>query len=318
MRSATSGSGGPPSIVAPPPVVLVYAPRDRVRGMARTAFPRRRGRVLFARSATEFVAHFRSTLVDAALVDLGHAADDAWRAAELARDFPSVAFFGVVPLRSADAPSITRCAGLGFADVLIDGIDDGCARDLVGPRTFSSRFATALHEPPEGFRLLSPLQRAAWRAIVAHGGRPVRTSDLAQALAVTREHLSRTFAAGEAPNLKRVIDLVRLVAAAELAKNPGHDIRDVAHVLGFASSSHLSSTAQRVVGTKPASLARLRTVDLFERFLNGHGRSRGGTSDTPPVVGSVDEHEGASAGPAPAAGGSLVPAPATDDPAPQR
>jgi AraC-like DNA-binding protein len=67
---------------------------------------------------------------------------------------------------------------------------------------------------------------------------------------------------------------VRLLAAAELAKNPGYDIRDVASVLDFASSSHLSSTAQRIVGTKPASLARLRSVDLIQRFCKGHGRSR--------------------------------------------
>jgi AraC-like DNA-binding protein len=91
---------------------------------------------------------------------------------------------------------------------------------------------------------------------------------------VTREHLSRTFAAAGAPNLKRVIDLVRLIAAAELAKNPGYDIRNVAAVLGFASSSHLASTAQRVVGTKPASLTRLRAIDLIDRFAHGRGRSR--------------------------------------------
>ncbi|MDE3216149.1 MAG: hypothetical protein KGO03_07110, partial [Gemmatimonadota bacterium] len=86
---------------------------------------------------------------------------------------------------------------------------------------------------------------------------------------------SRTFAAGGAANLKRIIDLVRLVGAAELAKNPGYDVRDVARVLGFASSSHLSSTAQRIAGTRPTSLARLRTVDLVERFNRGHQRSRG-------------------------------------------
>jgi AraC-like DNA-binding protein len=68
---------------------------------------------------------------------------------------------------------------------------------------------------------------------------------------------------------------VRIIAAAELAKNPGYDLRDVANILAFASSSHLSSTAMRVVGTKPTSLARLRTVDLVERFVRGHRRSRG-------------------------------------------
>lgn len=271
--ATTSAPAGPPL-----PTVLVHATRERARSVLRTAFPRRKGRVVFTRTASEFTAQLRGALVDAAIVDLGNASDDSWQAAELARDFPSVPFFGVVPLRSVEAAAMHRCAGAGFVDVLLDGVDDAAARELVAPTTFSVRFAAALHEPPAQFALDTPLQRAAWRAIVAHGGRPVRTSMLADTLAVTREHLSRSFSAAGAPNLKRVIDLVRLVAAAELAKNPGYDVRDVAHVLGFASSSHLSSTAQRVVGTKPASLARLRTVDLFERFANGHGRSRSARS----------------------------------------
>jgi transcriptional regulator GlxA family with amidase domain len=112
--------------------------------------------------------------------------------------------------------------------------------------------------------------------VVAHAGRPVRTASLAMSLAVTREHLSRSFAANGSPNLKRVIDLVRLIAAAELAKNPGLDLRDVATVLGFASPSHLSTTAQRIAGTKPVSLTRLRTTDIVDRFVRGHGRSRAG------------------------------------------
>jgi AraC-like DNA-binding protein len=64
------------------------------------------------------------------------------------------------------------------------------------------------------------------------------------------------------------------VAAAELAKNPGYDIQDLARVLGFASSSHLASTTQRVIGTRPSSLAALRPIDLIERFSKGRGRSR--------------------------------------------
>jgi AraC-like DNA-binding protein len=109
---------------------------------------------------------------------------------------------------------------------------------------------------------------------VARAGRSVRTDELARAAAVSREHLSRRFALGGAPNLKRVIDLVRLLAAAELAKNPGYDIQDLARVLAFASSSHLASTTQRVLGIRPSSLAALRPVDLIERFAKGRGRSR--------------------------------------------
>jgi AraC-like DNA-binding protein len=119
------------------------------------------------------------------------------------------------------------------------------------------------------------MQLATWRTILSAGGRPVRTSALANAAGVSREHLSRNFSAPGSPNLKRIIDLVRMIAAAELAKNPGLDIKDIARILGFASSSHLAVTAQRVMGTRPASLSRLRTVDLIERFVQGRTRSRG-------------------------------------------
>jgi AraC-like DNA-binding protein len=259
------------------PCLAVYAPpaRERARALARAAFSRRRARLLFTKTADELTAAFHCGLIDAALVDLGATTDDAWRAARLARDFPSAAFFAVTPLRAADARTLAQCAELEFADVLVDGVDDGVARELVTPHTFRARFAAALHAPPPSLGLTTPLQLKAWSCIVEHGGMPVRTDTIAAVVGVTREHLSRAFAAGSAPNVKRVIDLVRLIAAAELAKNPGYDIRDVALVLGFASASHLSTTAQRVVGMRPSSLARLRAVDLFERFTMGRGRSRG-------------------------------------------
>jgi AraC-like DNA-binding protein len=241
----------------------------------RAAFPRRRVRLLLARTAAELESSVRATLVDAAIVDLASASDETWHAAGLAREFPSVSFFGLLALRAAESPALAQCASLDFADVLVESVDEAACRELVLRTGFSARFAAALHEPPAALALESALQRSAWQRIVAWAGRPVRTQLLADALGVTREHLSRTFAADDAPNLKRVIDLVRLIAAAELAKNPGYDVRDVAAVLDFASSSHLSSTAQRVVGTKPASLSRLRAVDLVERFTKGHGRSRG-------------------------------------------
>ncbi|MEP6622608.1 MAG: helix-turn-helix domain-containing protein [bacterium] len=264
-----------PRTLPPVPVVAVFTTRERARTLVRSSFPRRRVRLVLSRTPEELEATFRASLVDAAIVDLAGAQEETWRAAALAREFPSVPFFGLTALRPAEAPALAQCTALDFADVLVESVDDVMARDLVLRHAFSTRFASALAEPPAALALATPLQRAAWRGIVAWSGRPVRTTHLAEALNVTREHLSRTFAADGAPNLKRVIDLVRLIAAAELAKNPGYDVRDVATVLDFASSSHLSSTAQRVVGMKPASLARLRAVDLIERFSRGHGRSRG-------------------------------------------
>ena len=279
------------------PTLLVYAPRERARAFVRAAFPKRKWKVASARDLAEFREIFRTILIDAALVDVGSASaatsaggeatgtaaylastptnDDSWKIASLAHEFPSAPFFGLTPMRATDAPAIARCAALEFADILVDGIDEQAARDLVSPRTFSSRFAAALDDPPPSLGLKTEMQHATWKGIIASAGKPVRTAALAKSVGVSREHLSRHFSAPGSPNLKRVIDLVRMIGAAELAKNPGLDIRDVARILGFASSSHLAVTAQRVLGTRPASLSRLRTVDLIERFTQGRTRSRG-------------------------------------------
>ena len=256
------------------PSLVVHLERERARALVRGAFPRRKWKIISTRSAEELEAVFRRVLVDAALIDLGAPDEDIWKAAAFAAEFPSTPFFAIMPLRPTDTPAAARCASLGFVDFIVDGIDDNAARDLVSPHAFSTRFRHALGEPPQALGLTTQLQRSAWEVIVAHSGRPVTTKHLAKAVGLSREHLSRNFAKPGAPNLKRVIDLVRLIAAAELAKNPGHDIRDIARILDFASSSHLAVTAQRIFGTRPASLARLRTTDLIDRFAQGRTRSR--------------------------------------------
>lgn len=257
------------------PSIVVFAQRDRARAIVRSIFPRRRHRVVLTRTATAFENAFREGLVDAAVVDVAApASEETWRVARLASEFPSAPFFGLLSLRTSDAGALSQCVAYDFSDVLVESVDDSVAREIVMRESFSARFARALRDPPDTLALSSSLQQATWRSVVASAGRGVRTDSLATLLRVTREHLSRTFAADGGPNLKRVIDLVRLLAAAELAKNPGYDVRDVAKVLGFASPSHLSTTSQRIVGTKSASLSRLRTVDLIDRFTRGHGRSR--------------------------------------------
>lgn len=249
------------------------------------------------RDLEEFKATMRKVLVDAVVVDIaspsasaaagGEAtpvlaaqaaatgADDTWKIAALAHEFPSAPFFGITPLRATDAPAVSRAASLEFCDILVDGMDDSVARDLVGPRTFTARFVAALGDPPPSLGIRTGMQLSTWRSIIGAAGRPVRTATLAREVGVSREHLSRHFSLPGSPNLKRLIDLVRMIGAAELAKNPGLDVRDIARILGFASSSHLAVTAQRVLGTRPASLSRLRTVDMIERFTQGRTRSRG-------------------------------------------
>jgi AraC-like DNA-binding protein len=262
-----------PAFIAPLSVV-VCATRDRARSLARAAFPRRRFRLTFARTSHDLERALRAALVDAVVADVAAPNEDTWRAVALARDVPSTPFFALTPLRPGDGLTIARCAAAEVADLVVETVDDVVLRDLVIPRTFTARFAEALRDPPPVLRLDGPLHLATWRFVVGHGGRAVRTDTVAAALGVTREHLSRAFSAGGSANLKRLIDLVRLVAAAELAKNPGFDIADVARVLDYASSSHLSTTAQRIAGTRPVSLARLRAVDIVERFVRGRARSR--------------------------------------------
>lgn len=256
------------------PCVLVFAGREKARSFARAAFPRKRARAIVVRNATEFRDAVRRDLVDAAVVDLASTGNDTWTVAALAPDYPSVPFFGLLPFRTTDGESTARAASLGFADVLCEQVDEACARDLIAPLTYTARFARALAEPPAALGLDTETQRRTWSAIVQQAGRPVTTSALASGIGVTREHLSRNFARGNGANLKRVIDLVRLISAAELSKNPGYDVRDVAAVLGFASSSHLAVTTQRIASTRPASLSGLRAVDLVERFVQGRTRSR--------------------------------------------
>jgi AraC-like DNA-binding protein len=256
------------------PFILALASRERSRDMLKRAFPRRRGKLVLARTVNDFANTFKRSLVDAVVVDVGHPTDETWKAAALAREYPSVPFFALSPMRVADAAALARCVEGDFADVLAEGMDDEAVRDLVAPHAFTTRFGAALNDAHRALGLDNRLQERAWRAVVAHGGRTVRTEMIAAQLHVTREHLSRSFAAKGSPNLKRIIDLVRLIAAAELAKNPGYDVTEVATVLEFASPSHLTSTAQRIVGTRSASLARLRTGDLIERFQQGRGRSR--------------------------------------------
>jgi AraC-like DNA-binding protein len=260
-----AGRHAPDAVAWQPPVVCTLLRRERARALVRAAFPRRRAQLVAVRSREELRAVLTHQLVDLVLVD-GGAGEEVARCLQLAEEVPSAPFVLISSMLPGDTPLLARAVEWGCSDVLAEGLDEAAARALLQPRGFSPRFEQALAEPPALLGLESPLQRQVWRSLVRRAGRPVRTERLAQEHGMSREHLSRSFATGSAPTLKRVIDLVRVLAAAELAKNPGFDVRDVAQVLGFASSSHLSGTTQRLVGARGSSLSRLRTVDLLARF----------------------------------------------------
>jgi len=262
--------------------VIAVSGREKGREALRRAFPRHRGTLAFVRSRAECLTTLRTRFTDAVVVDVGQTSDLQWEVAALAREFPSIPFFAFGPHRPLDAAATARLLGtMEFADLLMEGVDDGLHRELVVAAGFSRRFAEAIAPLATTVGLTSPFHLKVWSQILSRGGRPVRTSDLATAVNLTREHLSRRFSAGGAPNLKRIIDFARLMAAAELAKNVGYDLPDIARVLGFASPSHLSVASQRVFGIRAMSLARLRPPDLVSRFLAHGTRSRAGGGVAP-------------------------------------
>jgi AraC-like DNA-binding protein len=247
----------------------IFAPRERFRALARGVLARRHWRLTTTRRPDRVAAVLRAELVDVVLVDLG--APAAAHVAALARDLPMIPFVGYAPFGVADAVTIARAAEFGFADVLAEGIDEATLAPTAAALAFSARFADALSNPPRALGLSGELELAAWHAIVRGAGRTLSTQELAERCGVSREHLSRTFSAKDAPTLKETIDLVRLLAAAQLAKCPAYDLADVARLLGFASASQLSRMARRVLGRGASSLARLRGDDLVALWARANG-----------------------------------------------
>ena len=160
------------------------------------------------------------------------------------------------------------------ASVAVEGVDDPVVGEIVARASVTAERRRALAEGPRVLRLTEPLQRSAWDVLVGEIEQPIRTTTLARRLEVSREHLSRQFGAGGAPNLKRVIDLTRVAGAAQLLANPGYTIPAVVRLLHFASSSHLSSTARRIANVSTAGLGALGPRGVLAAFARGNTRSR--------------------------------------------
>jgi len=188
--------------------------------------------------------------------------------------FPGIPVFGCGVLRADQARQLADGAAAGVEGFLVEGVDEPVAGELVTARAASRRRERELGDAPRLLRLAEDVQRQAWGVALAGAGRRLTTGDVARAVGTSREHLSREFAAGGAPNLKRVIDLARIACAADLLRNPGYDVRTCARVLRFASPGHLSSTARRIAGLRPSGLGRLGPRGVLLRFLRGRTRSR--------------------------------------------
>jgi AraC-like DNA-binding protein len=193
---------------------------------------------------------------------------------ELRSRVPAIPVVAYAPFRPDDAELLAACRRHAVTSVAVEGVDDSIVGDLVARHSLAAERRRALADAPRMLRLTEPLQRAAWDVLVGEVERPVRTDLLARRLAVSREHLSRQFGAGGAPNLKRVIDLTRVACAAQLLANPGYGVPTVVRLLHFASSSHLSTTARRIADVPPGRLGGLGPRGVLGAFARGNTRSR--------------------------------------------
>lgn len=189
--------------------------------------------------------------------------------------FPGIPLVVYGPLRADEGAQLVSWRRAGVCEVAVEGVDDAVLGDLVARQTRLARRREALQEAPRRLRLTEPIQLDAWTVLMEDPGARWETAELAERLEVSREHLSRQFGAGGAPNLKRVIDFLSVVLVAELAGNPGIDPGCLARLAGFSSSAHLRATVRRITGVSVGDLAGAPAGDVLERFLRVGRRSRG-------------------------------------------
>jgi AraC-like DNA-binding protein len=175
----------------------------------------------------------------------------------LRRDFPIMPLLLYMPLRSDDAELLRRVHRERVAAIAVEGMDEPLLPRMLARHGLTARRLAELLPLAAHLDLTDDLQRTVWALIITHAATPLDTQAIAKRLKLRRETLSRRFASGGAPSLKRAIDAVRLVAVAQLLGNPGYGVADAARLLGFSSVSLLQQTARRTFGVSAREVATL-------------------------------------------------------------
>jgi AraC-like DNA-binding protein len=238
----------------------------------RRTMPKGGPRIIACRTVAGLERTLEARLVDA--IVLAPHAGTVDTLANLRRRLSGIPVVAYAPFRPDDGELLSACARAGVAAFAVEGVDDAVVGDLVLGCSLTTLRRRALAQGPRLLRLSEPLQQRTWELLVRDVERPVRTLALARELAVSREHLSRQFGAGGAPNLKRVIDLTRVACAAQLLQSPGCRITTVVRVLHFTSSSHLAGTVRRIANVAPSALGALGPSGVLQAFARGNTRSR--------------------------------------------
>ncbi len=253
-------------------VVAAFLDSPTALASLRRTMPKGAGPVRGCRTGAALARVIESGPVDA--VVLGVRAYHTIDLADLRRRFPKipVILYGVV--RSDQGQTMLGLEVLGVRAVMVEGIDDPMVGELVARSGSAAARQEALAAVPGVLRLTEPLQRRAFDLLATTAGPPPSATIVARRLRVSREHLSRQFGAGGAPNLKRLTSLLQVLAVKDCLANPGYSPDSAAGWFGFVSVSHLRTVVSRVVRLPIEGLARASQAELLKRFLAQGSRSR--------------------------------------------
>lgn len=232
----------------------------------RRALPRGEWPLFTARSPSHLATLLHHHCFDAIVIGQDAARGPVLDA--LRRDFPVIPLLLYMPVRSDDAELLRRMHRERIAAIAIEGMDEPLFPRILARHGLTARRLADLLPLAERLDLTDKLQYRVWSLIIAHAASRLDTETIAKQLRVRRETLSRRFAAGGAPSLKRAIDTVRLVAAAQLLGNPGYLVADAARLLGFSSVSLLQQTARRTFGVSAREVATLDAERIGRMLAN--------------------------------------------------
>lgn len=252
-------------------VIAVLAPGPP-GAVLRRSMPRAGVRIARCRGAEALWRLATTRLLDAVILSPLGAGFAVLR--DVREHLPALPVVAWAPFRSDDGEALAACNEGGAAALVVEGVDDAVAGELVARATLAAERRRLLADAPRVLRLTEPLQLRVWDLVVRDVEVPLRTEQIAARLHVSREHLSRQFGAGGAPNLKRVIDLARIACAAQLLQNPRTPPPVTAAILRFASQSHLAASARRIADLNLAELPEVGPQGVLASFVRGRTRSR--------------------------------------------
>jgi AraC-like DNA-binding protein len=250
------------------PAVAALLERRPALLALRRALPRAEWPLFTARSAAHLATLLHHHCFDAIIIGQDAARGPVLEA--LRRDFPAIPLLLYLPARSDDADLLRRMHRERVAAIAIEGIDEPVFPRILARCGLTARRLADLLPLAARLDLTDELQRKVWELIIVDAPFHLDTAWLAAQFDIRRETLSRRFAAGGGPSLKRAIDAARLVAVAQVLGNPGYTVEDAARLLGFSSVSLLQQTSRRTLGVSAREVAALDAGQIAVRLSKGN------------------------------------------------